>query len=288
MIDQNFKVYLAGMTQNNKENIDELTKDIYFYFDGLIFVDHQSKDGTAELLKDRKGQGEIISIPWLNHHGLSMNTILTSNKLMPGDYIFFSDDLERISVNFARQAKEFAVNLSKHNINSLYSYGKIFGLRYFPEIHFSVATPHCHVVNPRPNAVEMSTVPGFEDPKTYRWNIRGDKRPRHSFIDHFVKYLFEYKISNQMIIGRENDEQDFLKHEQIRQNLIYYWVRVLKMENTVENLKRYILNTPLDDVLKAYFNTDRYLNDFYRFHVLKHTVDEIIADHPKKQLFFIK
>jgi glycosyltransferase involved in cell wall biosynthesis len=46
------KVYLCGITQNQKKNIDDLTRDCYKAFDGLIYVDGGSTDGTKELLED--------------------------------------------------------------------------------------------------------------------------------------------------------------------------------------------------------------------------------------------
>ena len=60
------KIWLCGITQNSCLDIDEMTSDIHQYFDGLIFVDHQSEDGTKEILDARKGAGEIISLPFLN------------------------------------------------------------------------------------------------------------------------------------------------------------------------------------------------------------------------------
>ena len=41
----NSRLWLCGITQNRKDNIDEMTKDVAQYFDGLIFVDGSSDDG---------------------------------------------------------------------------------------------------------------------------------------------------------------------------------------------------------------------------------------------------
>jgi glycosyltransferase involved in cell wall biosynthesis len=78
------KVYLCGITQDKKEKIDELTKDVFNHFDGLIFVDGGSKDGTRELLEERKGQGTIIYRKWTNDFDFQNNEILRQGGMKNG------------------------------------------------------------------------------------------------------------------------------------------------------------------------------------------------------------
>ena len=67
------KLWLCGITQNRRNDIDEMTKDIMGCFDGLIFVDAYSDDGTYELLESRKKEGTIIQRKWTNDHDTQMN-----------------------------------------------------------------------------------------------------------------------------------------------------------------------------------------------------------------------
>lgn len=281
------KVYFCGITQNSIVDIDELTKDIYQYFDGLVWIDHQSTDGTKELLESRKGNGEIISLPWMRNHGWSMQAILNSNKILPGDFIVICDTLERMSVDFCKNIKNFIVELEKRNINTLVSYQKIFMFKYSPDILFTPISPHCSPQNLKQNGVEMSQIQEFQDPKTYRYNIRGDKRPRHSFIDHFVKYIYEYKISNHLLVGKENDLEKYNLHEQVRQNFMLYCVNNLKIGQTMESLKKFVLENELDYQMKFFFNFEPYLNHFYCFHKLNHSFDEILNRHNNNKTFKI-
>jgi hypothetical protein len=284
----NYKIWLCGMTQNSFKDIDELTKDVYSYFDGLIFVDHKSDDGTRELLEFRKGSGEVISIPWMRNHGWSMQAIFNSQKLLPGDWFVIRDSKERLNPYFCKTIRSIIDQLIRNQVRTVYSYSKIFMGEYYPDIVWTQVSPHCCCQNLKPNYIELSQIEQFKDPKVYAWNDRGNSRPNDSFIDHFVKYIFEYKISNHMLVGRENNIEDFYKHEKLRQNFLLYCRNTLHIDNTVESLKQYILNNPLSDQIKVYFNINRYLNDFYCYHVLKQSLDEIVARHKTEQLFFIK
>ena len=85
------KIWLCGITQNSFIDISEMTEGVSEHFDGLIFVDHQSSDGTTQILEERKGAGEIISLPFMNQHSWSMNAFLASNKIEEGDWFLIRD-----------------------------------------------------------------------------------------------------------------------------------------------------------------------------------------------------
>lgn len=283
------KIWLCGIVQNCVKDADEITADIYEFFDGLIFVDHLSTDGTKELLESRKKEGEIISIQWMNHHGWSMQAILNSSKILPGDWFIICDSLERISPIFAQNISNHINNFESGNIHTIFLYGKILMAKYNSEMRFSCVTPHCYLTNWQLEAIDFANSSFWKDEQQSRYNIRPQRREKHHFIDHFVKYSFQYvKNSNQMVCGRESNPEEIREHETRRQQFIIYANRVLEIDLTVDALKKYIQNHELDDYTKSYFNFERYFNDFYRFYVLKHNLDDIIKDGQEKKLFEIK
>lgn len=280
------KIFLLGITQDNYQNIDEMTKDIYQYFDGLIFVDHQSIDGTKDLLESRKGDGEIISLPFRNDHSWSMNACLLSDKLLDGDFFILRDSAERLDIDFCKNIKQFISQLEKQNINSVYQYSKLLIAKYYSDgVFFS--SPHWGYSARQPG-IEIDKQPGFEDPKTYAYSVRNETRPRHNFIDHFIRYYYTYKKSNHLLLGRENNILDFQAHEQVRQKFRNYCIRDLNIPPNVDGLKKYIIeNKNLSYEFKWFVNFERILNDFYCYHALNHSLDEILERHKKNELFKI-
>lgn len=280
-----YKIFLCGITQNKKRAIDELTKDIYSFFDGLIWVDHQSTDGTKELLEERSGDGEIITLPFMDNHGWSMNAILNSKKILPDDFILFKDSDEMLNIDFCKGIRDFCDILSANNINTVFSYGKPFIFKFFSNIYIS-GHPHWGVVGARERFFEISTHPAFKDPKTYSWNVRNERRSKDHWIDHFAKYYLAIR-SNHLLLGNEKNLDEFYSRENVRCQFLHYWIRTLKQEPTVKALKDYILTQELNYELKSFINYERCLNDFYRYHILKHDVEIILDDHHKKNPLFI-
>lgn len=282
------KVWLCGIVTNQKDNILELVEPVYDFFDGLVFVDGGSTDGTKEVLEKYKKDGQIMTVEWSHNHGYQMQGILNSNKILNPDWVIYCDSMERISLDFASNIRGFISNLEQQNINTVYNYGKILMHMYFPDQVWKIITPHCWLENSRPNAVDLARIPQLSDESKTRYNVRPQKRPRDHFIDHFVKYSFVYaKLNNQMTCGREGNTQEIKEQEENRQNFVYYCARILKIDLTVEALKTYLLNNKLDDYVKSYLNYQPYFNQFYRYHVLGHTVDDIIKDNEQKKLFQI-
>lgn len=277
----NFKVFLCGITQNSVDDIDKLTKDIYKYFDGLIWVDHQSTDGTKELLESRKSGGEIVNLPWMNNHGWSMQACLNSNKIVPGDFIFWRDTKERVSEEFAFNIKEFCWQLQKQNINSVFSYGKLLIFRYFPDM-FVINSPHWFVSGLRDDKIEMSRQSAFLDPKSYAWNARNDSRPKSHWIEHFLRYYYNYKISNHLLLGREQKIEEYHAHEEIRQRFIVYCQRELGIGPSINDLLEYWKNNILTDEMKRYIEYEKILNDAYCYYILKHSLEEILKRQDKE------
>jgi len=272
------KIYLCGITQNEYQNIDELTS-IYEYFDGLIFVDGGSTDGTKELLESRKKDGAVIYRKWTNDHDYQMNEFLRQGPIKMGDWFFIRDSSERFNPQWIKNIKEMINQFSKNKIRSVYNYGKGFAFEYYDDMYFS-GTPHWGLIGARPNAIDLSDIYN-EKKKEHTWReAEGEgKREKHHFIDHFVKYYFVYGRSNHLLLGKENDREGFIQAETNRQNFRLHCAS-LGIDFTINALKEY-LNTDAwkkDTKFLTMFNNEEILRNFYRWHILKDDIEKIKAE----------
>ena len=128
------KVYLCGITQNQLKNIDELTKNCYQIFDGLIFVDAGSTDGTKELLEERKGCGQIIYRKWTNDHDLQMNEFLRQGPMKIGDWFVIRDSRERFNTEWVANIKVLINKAKLAGVRSMYNYNKGFAFEYYDDM----------------------------------------------------------------------------------------------------------------------------------------------------------
>lgn len=278
----NTKIWLCGITQNSKSNIDDMTREITPYIDGLIFVDSGSTDGTRELLEYRKGDGEIISLPWMANHGWSMQAFLNSDKMQPGDYFIVLDSSERLNIKFAQNLREFIKLLNIRNINGVYHYSKFVIGKYFPHLTF-INSPHWSLIGVQPNLIRLED--SFPNPKDCIYSVRNETRPKDHFIDHFVKYYLN-KISNHLLLGRENNEAEFRVHEEVRNKFRLYCLRELNINPlNVNSLLEYFQKNELVYQTKWFINFERILNDFYCYRILNHSLDDILNRHKEGKLF---
>lgn len=279
------KIWLCCITQNAKNSIDEMTKDIGGFIDGLIFVDHQSSDGTFELLESRKGGGEIISLPWMDNHSWSMNGFLNSKKLQPGDYFIVLDSSERLSVEFAKNLRAMVREFEIRNINTVYHYSKLVIARYNTNMMF-VSTPHWGLHGVQNHAIRLEDT--FPDPKNCIYSTRNDNRPADHFIGHFVKYYL-YKSSNHLLLGRENSQQEYLSHEAIRNKFRLFCINELGIKDLNTNsLLNYLKNNTITYELSYFLNFEPILNDFYCYYVLGHSLEGVKKRRDEKKIFNIR
>jgi hypothetical protein len=269
------KIYLCGITQNDYQNIDELTS-IYEYFDGLIFVDGGSNDGTKELLESRKKDGAIIYRKWTNDHDYQMNEFLRQGPMKIGDWFLLRDSRERFNPQWVKNVKEMINQFSKNQIRSVYNYGKGFAFEYYDDMYFS-GSPHWGLFNARGNSLELSNY-FDENKKEHTWRLKdGDGgRSEANFIDHFVKYYFVYGRSNHLLLGRENDREAFVQAETNRQNFRLYCAS-LGIDFTINALKEYLMTDTWKKDIKflTMFNNEEILRNFYRWHILKDDIEKI-------------
>jgi len=272
------KIYLCGITQNDYKNINELTS-VYDNFDGLIFVDGGSIDGTRELLESRKKDGAIINRKWTNDHDFQMNEFLRQGPMRIGDWFFIRDSSERFNKEWVKDVKDLVYQFKKSNIRAVYNYGKGLAFEYYDDMYFS-GTPHWGLFNARGNGLELSNY--FDENKkehTWREHSEESNRAPHHFIDHFTKYYYVYGRSNHLLLGRENKPKEYQEHESNRQNFRLH-CNYLGLDFTLESLKNYLIKEDWkkDEKFKSMLNKEPILKCFYRWHILKHNCHDIQKD----------
>jgi hypothetical protein len=270
------KIYLCGITQNKKDKIDELTKYIWDDFDGLIFVDGGSNDGTKELLESRKKEGAIIYRKWTNDHDFQMNEILRQGPLKIGDWFLLRDDEERLNPNFTKDIRQFIQNLEQNKISSCWWLGKGFLFKYYDDMYFQ-SSPHWGLVNVRGRSIDLGKHFGHTDEnKQVTWNTRIYNRERQDWYKHHLKYYWVYGRSNHLLLGRENNIKEFEELEYNRQNFRIY-CSSLGLDFTIESLHNFLLSDKWqnDKIFLEMFNKEPILQRYYLFFIKNIPIDEI-------------
>lgn len=78
-------------------------------------------------------------------------------------------------------------------------------------------------------------------------------------------------------MGRENDRDGFMKAESNRQKFRIYCATVLNLEFTLDSLKNFLSQKAWknDPIFIEMFNQEEILKTFYRWHILKHPLEQI-------------
>lgn len=271
------KIYLVGMTQDQRDNIKSLTDPIYKYVDGLIFVDHGSTDGTKELLEERRGCGKIIGKKWVKSNDYSMNSILLEGDLEEGDFLIFRDSMERFNKEWAKNIRQFIHSLQLQGIRTCYNYNKIFIWQYNDSQYF-IGSPHFGVEGVQGKSIDLKDY-FDEDKKEHTWRIKDGEeggRPFDNKINHEAKYVWVYGRSNHLLLGNENNIEGYQRAEMIRLH-IREVARLNGFELNIDGLKEFMLWYEEEDPnnFRSWINSARVWKNFYRYRILGENFYEI-------------
>jgi len=259
------KVWLIGITnEGHLDDLRELIEPIKDHFDGLVWTFHYPKDEGAEYLESVKGDGEIIYTKWCNRLDFSRNHSLFQGPIQVGDWFLTIDTLERLSPDFTKNLKPLCKQFNQHKVDGCYLYNKRFLFKLKEQTAF-VNNPHEGIVGAT-NSIELSKQDFWK--KEYQKNIRAEKRQDpFYFVEHNFKYYL-FPNTNHLLLGFENNRDLVQKRYENRTKFlqsIYNEGFNPYDENSVEKC----LRSNLTDQMKKQIDFDKFLNDWYRYKILK-------------------
>lgn len=276
-MNDNYKIYLCGITANEYKDIDKLTKDTHQYFDGLSWVvDSASIDGTKELLESRKGCGKIISAPFYKQHSHQMNNYMYGGNIEIGSWVFLRDSKERFNIDFVKRIRTFCDNLNKEKIQTVFSHGKGFAFRYYDDMFFH-GSPHWGLQNFRAQVIDLKDYFEKEEDYAFRlWDGMEGGRPFDNAINHLCKYTFTYGQSNALAPYYQGDE--FRNKEAARVQFRYHCYFQYNSDFSLDSLTSILEkgDWKSDEKFIDLMEELKFVKNFYRYRILKQDFDEII------------
>jgi len=275
------KIYLCAITQNEKENMDELTREIHEDLDGLIIVDGGSTDGTKELMEKRKGDGAVIHRKWTNDHDFQMNEFLRQGPMKNGDWFILRDSTERLTPDFTGKVHDVCQKFDKMGIQTVYESSKILMARYYDD-QFFLGSPHWGLQGQRKHIIRLRDVEGFEDPLSYGSTVRHLKRSKDHCFSHQLKYYYVYGRSNHMLLGNEDNQNEYVRKETQRQKFRKICEEKYKLNYTIKDLKDFLKTDAWkkDKEFIEIMNDEHILTRFYRHAILNEDTDHINSTQP--------
>lgn len=217
------KPLLLTMTQERKDHISLMVKNIYPTFDGIIgLVNLPSQDGTIEILEANKGNGRIITQEWTCNHGFLMNHLLFYGDIKNSQYCVYLDSPESMTDLFISELPLILENFEKNNVGALYWDNRPYIFKYNPYMEFFGAV-HWGLNNIDGNII---TLP---DKDKYIINKRKDT-PKYFGSLNGTKYYLCYYLGNDMQLVYSKYGQKVVKHhEQLRRKFQDYCKDIINL-----------------------------------------------------------
>lgn len=273
---ENPRIWLCGVTGDREKDIEELTKDIYQYFDGLIWTDHFSKDNTSKILEERKGKGKIVYRKYTQDHDLQRNEFLRAGVMKSLDWFVYIDSGERLNIEWCRNLRETVKRYQDNNVG-VGMFGRPYLLQYYDDMIFS-GNPHCWPVPLRGKTDELN--PSF---------ITKKEMNEGSGLLHPFNYFWNTPRSNELFAQyRKYGNRTVEYHENLRFQFRLYWQQNMNREFTLESVEDYFRmiyedKSKIDPVFLDYMEFESlFFASFFRLKVLKHKWVDDFLDYNRR------
>ena len=271
------KIWLTGLTSKGREqDLRELIEPIKDKFDGLVWVFNGEKDAGFDYLDSEKKEGKIIHAEWCNRFDFSRNLGLFCSPIKYGDWFVVIDDQERMSVEFANSLHSILKRCKTIGVDGLYIHNKHFAFIFNEQMKF-VSNPHCGVYGTH-KGMELVGSNVFKE----EWftNVRPLKRGKFEFVKTNIKYYL-YPNTNHLLLHFESDPEYVKYRYYIRSKFLSYMSGFGADTTSVDSITKALRENPPNDELIDIINSEKILNDWYRFEFLG---DTDIVDDPNPAL----
>lgn len=266
----NPKIWLCGVTGDREKDIEELTRDIAQYFEGLIWVDHFSQDNTAKILEERKGAGTVLFRKYTDDHDLQRNEFLRCGLMKSFDWFCYIDSGERLNIEWCKSLKSTINEYQRLGIG-VGMLGRPYLVQYFDDMIFS-GNPHCWPYPLRGKTINLD--------ETF---IKKKVMDERSGLLHPFHYYWNTPRSNELFAQYRKYGQDVVDYrENLRFQFRLYWQQNLGLEFTMDSVIKFLQNIydnrgQIDKLFFEYMETEFYWSDIFRLKILKQRFYEDIV-----------
>jgi len=291
------KIWICGSVAQfgEEENIKELVKT-FKYFDGAFFnVNYNdvnlvntivSSNETFHLLNLHKGNGKIVWTPWIGRHDWAMNCFL--NMIPNGDAFVYVDAQETLKVEFLEGMRALFKEQAANGVKSIWWNRPYCILEKTPQMQF-VGNPHAWlngIQGKYINIANESKVVYDKGGVHFGDLLYNKKKRENTMLLHGVKYSLYDLPNNQFNMFYTGVE--FMEHEKRRQ-IFCALLDKLGYSRDLDGLEKFFREKwnyyRLD--LIEYLNFEFVFRDFYRYKILKHSIDEIIKDRYNYKIEYV-
>lgn len=273
-------LWLVGMTFNRIDDFREIVQYSDKYFDGLIYVDHFSQDGTHWLLDKHQQNGRIIQRPYFKQHSHSQNEILFCRHAKNGDWMFLNDSPIRILPKWLESMRNDIKEYKRNGIGGVSFSNMIYLWQYFDNQQF-VGSPHHGITGIRGKVITF----GEEYKSNYLYNKR-DENKNLSYLIHPIVYFYCHNPSNETQCMYSKYGQDVINSEEFeRQQFRIYCENVLNLSlDSLDDLIEYMkkLNSKeisVDSYFLNFCDQNFRMTDLFRHKILgQNLVPDIVKN----------